>query len=81
MRAYLQALGADVWEIVERGYQYPISIPTDTSGKNNNEKSKMLNEEIKIQPDQQTRKVNLQMKSFNTNYRNVNQFSPLTNNV
>jgi len=29
MREYLQALGTDVWEIVEGGYQYPTSIPTD----------------------------------------------------
>ena len=74
MRAYLQALGANVWEIAERGYQYPISIPTDTAGKNNNENFEILNKEIKIQPDQQTRKVNLQMKSFNTNYRNGVEF-------
>lgn len=30
---YLQALGADVWEIVENGYQYPASIPIDIAGK------------------------------------------------
>ena len=28
-RAYLQSLGADVWEIVEGDYQYPSSIPID----------------------------------------------------
>lgn len=33
MRAYLQALGVDVWEIVERGFQYPASILTDDVGK------------------------------------------------
>ena len=30
-KAYLQSLGADVWEIVEEGYQYPASIPTDAA--------------------------------------------------
>ena len=30
-KAYLQSLGAEVWEIVEEGYQYPTSIPTDAS--------------------------------------------------
>lgn len=33
MREYLQSLGFDVWEIVEGGYQYPSSIPTDDVGK------------------------------------------------
>ena len=32
-RAYLQSLRADVWEIVEGGYQFPIAIPTDSAGK------------------------------------------------
>lgn len=32
-RAYLQSLGADVWEIVEGGYQFPAAIPTDTARK------------------------------------------------
>eukprot|EP00253_Pinus_taeda_P015787 PITA_15787 len=31
--AYLQWLGADVWEIVEGGYQFPAAIPTDSAGK------------------------------------------------
>ena len=30
-KAYLQSLGADVWAIVEEGYQYPASIPTDAA--------------------------------------------------
>ena len=30
-KAYLQILGAKVWEIVEEGYQYPASIPTDAT--------------------------------------------------
>ena len=30
-KAYLQSLGAEVWEIVEEGYQYPASIPTDAA--------------------------------------------------
>ena len=30
-KAYLQSLGADVWAIVEEGYQYPASIPTDAT--------------------------------------------------
>jgi hypothetical protein len=29
MRSYLQSLGADVWAIVEGGYQYPSTVPTD----------------------------------------------------
>ena len=28
-KAYLQSLGVEVWAIVEGGYQYPASIPTD----------------------------------------------------
>jgi len=32
MRAYLQALGTEVWTIVECGYQYPTSIPTNNVG-------------------------------------------------
>lgn len=32
-RAYIQLLGADVWEIVEGGYQFPAAIPKDTAGK------------------------------------------------
>jgi len=28
-RAYLQSLGANIWEIVEKGYQYPAVVPTD----------------------------------------------------
>ena len=30
-KSYLQSLGADVWAIVEEGYQYPASIPTDAA--------------------------------------------------
>ena len=30
-KAYLQSIGADVWAIVEEGYQYPASIPTDVA--------------------------------------------------
>ena len=30
-KAYMQSLGAEVWEIVEGGYQYPASIPTDAT--------------------------------------------------
>jgi len=30
-RAYLQSLGANVWEIVEGGYQFPVAIPRDES--------------------------------------------------
>ena len=32
-RSSLQSLGADVWEIVEGGYQFPVAIPTDYVGK------------------------------------------------
>ena len=30
---YLQSLETDVWEIVEGGYTFPTTIPTDTVGK------------------------------------------------
>ena len=30
-KAYLQSLGAEVWAIVEGGYQYPASIPIDAA--------------------------------------------------
>ena len=33
-KAYLQSLGAKVWAIVEEGYQYPASIPTDATERN-----------------------------------------------
>lgn len=33
MRSYLQALGDDVWVVVESGYQYPTSIPIDGTRK------------------------------------------------
>ena len=29
MRSYLQSLGAEVWEIIEQGYQYSAAVPTD----------------------------------------------------
>jgi len=31
--AYLQSLGTDVWEIVEGGYTFPSTIPTNTASK------------------------------------------------
>ena len=31
---YLQSLGTDVWEIVEGGYTFPTTMPTDMTGKN-----------------------------------------------
>ena len=37
MRSYLQSLGADVWAIVEGGYQYPATVPTDPMAKKNYE--------------------------------------------
>ena len=37
MRSYLQSMGADVWAIVERGYQYPAAVPTDPTEKKNYE--------------------------------------------
>ena len=30
-KAYFQSLGAEVWAIVEEGYQYSTSIPTDAA--------------------------------------------------
>jgi len=32
-KAYLQSLGANVWEIVEGGYPFPAAILTDSAGK------------------------------------------------
>ena len=37
MRSYLQSMGADVWAIVEQGYQYLATIPIDPNEKNNYE--------------------------------------------
>ena len=37
MRSYLQSLGVDVWAIVEGGYQYPATTPTDPTKRNNYE--------------------------------------------
>eukprot|EP00253_Pinus_taeda_P012725 PITA_12725 len=34
---YLQSLGTDVWEILEGGYTFPSTIPTDTAGKKQHE--------------------------------------------
>ena len=36
-RSYIQSLGADVWAIVEGGYQYPASVPTDATTRKNYE--------------------------------------------
>ena len=30
-KSYFQSLGAEVWAIVEEGYQYPTIIPTDAA--------------------------------------------------
>ena len=49
--------------------------------KGNNAKPEVLHKEIRSQPNQQTRKVNLQRESSAPNYRSVNQFSPLISNV
>ena len=35
MRSYLQSLGAEVWEIVEQGYQYPAAVPTNPMERKN----------------------------------------------
>lgn len=42
MRAFLQALGVDVWEIIKGGYQYPTSILTDIAGKRQYETNAMV---------------------------------------
>ena len=34
-RLYLQPLGADVWDIVEGGYQYLASVPADPAARKN----------------------------------------------
>ena len=31
--AYLQSLGTKVWDIMEAGYTFPSTTPTDTAGK------------------------------------------------
>lgn len=46
MRVYLQALQADVWEIVEGGYQYPTFIPIDNAGKNQYENNAKVSNAI-----------------------------------
>ena len=44
MRSYLQSMGADVWAIVEQGYQYPVTVPTDpTEKKDYKTNSKVVN--------------------------------------
>ena len=44
MRSYLQSMGADVWAIVEQGYQYPAATPTDrTERKNYESNAKAVN--------------------------------------
>ena len=35
MRSYIQSLGADVWAVVEAGYQYLATVPTDLTEINN----------------------------------------------
>ena len=37
MRSYLQSLGANLWAIVEGGYQYPATVPTDPMERKNYE--------------------------------------------
>ena len=37
MISYLQSLGADVWAMVEGGYQYPAAVPTDPTERKNYE--------------------------------------------
>ena len=37
MRSYLQSLGAEVWAIVEQGYQYPAAGLTDPTERKNYE--------------------------------------------
>ena len=44
MRSYIQSMGADVWAIVEQGYQYPANTPTDpTERKNYESNAKVVN--------------------------------------
>ena len=37
MRSYLQSLGAELWAVVEQGYQYPAAVPTDPKERKNYE--------------------------------------------
>ena len=37
MRSYLQSLGAEVWAIVEQGYQYSVAVPIDPTERKNYE--------------------------------------------
>ena len=60
---YLQSLGTDVWEIVEGGYTFPSTIPTDTTGKKQCEtNAKAINTLLGILSESEFVKV-MQLKS------------------
>jgi len=40
--AYLQSFGIEVWDIVETGYTFPSTTPTDAAGKKQYEKMQKL---------------------------------------
>ena len=45
MRSYLQSLGANVWAVDERGYQYSGSIPLDDVG---NKQYERITKEVNV---------------------------------
>jgi len=74
-RSYSIKSGLGFHEIVNGKYS------SQTEARNSNTKSKMLNKEIRGQPNQQPRKESFQTKSFTPNYGSVNRFFLLMNNV
>ena len=58
MRSFLQSMGADVWAIVEQGYQYPAATPTDpTERKNYESNAKVVNAITRILTESEFFKV------------------------
>jgi len=54
---------------------------SQAQARNSNAKFEMLNKEIRSHSHQQPRKESLQIKSFTRNYKSVNRYLPLINNV
>ena len=72
-------LSSQMSPTIKSGFGFHETIEGDSSSqayarnlKGNNAKSKMINKKIRSQPDQQPRKMNLQLKSFIVNYVTVN---------
>ena len=56
-KSYLQSLGADVWAIVEEGYQYPASIPTDAAERKYETNAKAVNVLLRSMSESEFAKV------------------------